>query len=271
MSEQLEEKKEHGRKGKQYKVYITANEALEQQMWIVSNVVEKIYSDYKKYERYLVLDREELYSNTVLVFLETLHEFEKQEKLTTTNRRTVQYLLERQAIERVPYKILGITSERLRDIMELDDVAEYVENDSIENQVYKEMYYIDRGVSDEIDMRGNSIELRELESRIPLSIQCLDENNLVVDFDPENYIEKREYAEIIKKALNTLSERQKNILIRRFGLEGNAPLTLSETARYLTEMSGSEKLISNGEIRNSECKALRGMRSYFRGQRLEEL
>ena len=62
--------------------------------------------------------------------------------------------------------------------------------------------------------------------------------------------------------MNTLTEREQLVLIRRFGLDGNVPKTLEETALEIG--------VTRERIRQIEAKALRKLRHPNRSKRLRE-
>ena len=83
-----------------------------------------------------------------------------------------------------------------------------------------------------------------------------EEDALLGDFvpdtqtlSPEEYVEKMQLKEIIAEILKGLSERERRVIIRRFGLMGEEPGTLEEI--------GKEMRVTRERIRQIESKGLR--------------
>ena len=81
----------------------------------------------------------------------------------------------------------------------------------------------------------------------------------VADFDS---IEQDEMKDAIKAVLDTLSEREKDVIIYRFGIGLDQPKTLSETGKILS--------ISGERVRQIEQTALRKLRNPIRTKRLRD-
>lgn len=75
-------------------------------------------------------------------------------------------------------------------------------------------------------------------------------------------IEKKETSEVIENVLNTLSEREKTVIIKRFGLGGRKAETLDEIGKSLG--------LSKERIRQIENSALRKLRNPRRARILKE-
>lgn len=75
-------------------------------------------------------------------------------------------------------------------------------------------------------------------------------------------IEKKETSEVIENVLNTLSEREKTVIIKRFGLGGYKAETLDEIGKSLG--------LSKERIRQIENSALRKLRNPRRARILKE-
>lgn len=77
----------------------------------------------------------------------------------------------------------------------------------------------------------------------------------LIDFIPdedenvENYVEQQQLKEDVKKILEKLKPRESDVLIKRFGLDGNAPMTLEQVA--------STYSLTRERIRQIETKAKR--------------
>ena len=75
-------------------------------------------------------------------------------------------------------------------------------------------------------------------------------------------IEKKETSEVIENVLNTLNEREKTVIIKRFGLGGHKAETLDEIGKSLG--------LSKERIRQIENSALRKLRNPRRARILKE-
>lgn len=93
-----------------------------------------------------------------------------------------------------------------------------------------------------------------------------DEDTLLGDFISDDSVDIERGAELfslrenIKSILNTLSDRESDILIKRFGLDGRAPMTLEGIAQGYG--------VTRERIRQIEDKALRKFKSKYCAMRL---
>ena len=95
-----------------------------------------------------------------------------------------------------------------------------------------------------------------------------DEEDTMMDFvedfrfeSPSQNIAKLDLKEQLLKAMSTLEERERIVLIKRYGLEDNEPMTLDEL--------GDELGLSRERIRQIEEKALRKLRNPIRSEQLK--
>lgn len=95
-----------------------------------------------------------------------------------------------------------------------------------------------------------------------------DEEDTMMDFvedfrfeSPSQSLAKLDLKEQLLKAMSTLEEREKIVLIKRYGLEDNEPMTLDEL--------GNELGLSRERIRQIEEKALRKLRNPIRSEQLK--
>lgn len=78
----------------------------------------------------------------------------------------------------------------------------------------------------------------------------------------EDTYEKKELSELVQKVLSTLSERERKVIILRYGLNGDTPMTLEEIGHVLG--------VTRERIRQLEAKAIRklqrpSMKKFFQG------
>lgn len=94
-----------------------------------------------------------------------------------------------------------------------------------------------------------------------------DEDSLLIDFIPdydneaENTIDRIEAHKILLEVLDTLTDREKKVLMLRFGFEDERPRTLEEVG----QMFG----VTRERIRQIEAKALRKLRHPSRARKLK--
>ena len=81
--------------------------------------------------------------------------------------------------------------------------------------------------------------------------------------DPMNNLIKEANKEIIESILNTLSEKESNILKMRFGINTPKPMTLEEIGEYYK--------LTKERIRQLESKALKKLRNPYRANLLKEV
>lgn len=95
-----------------------------------------------------------------------------------------------------------------------------------------------------------------------------EEDNTMGDFiedttfvTPADFAINQDLKEQLYKSMSSLEDREKNVLIARFGLEDNNPKTLDEI--------GAEMHLSRERIRQIEEKALRKLRNPIRSENLK--
>ena len=254
------------RDSKHHKVTITANEAFEQQMDLVDETVVELLATYGKYKKYIDLDKEELKSRVTLYMLELLNKWGAEGRLTTTNKITIRLNL-KWAFECRPDILLGVKKRKIRDLEYLDKYRE--NNDRYENSglIYTDITggRVFEGYCD----RGYSEELKEVEYRLPISIDLIDENSLALDDKTDEELDKYFLSREIDEQLKTLTDREVYVLKERFGLGGGRPKGLDEVARNITRADGTRKGVNRERVRQIEAKALRKFRHPSRSKALK--
>lgn len=108
-------------------------------------------------------------------------------------------------------------------------------------------------------------------SQEPASLYAVvgeDDDSYLIDFIPDEITNTEEEAgqqelhKVVMDVLDTLSDREKRIVILRFGLDGNDPRTLQEV--------GKEFNVTRERIRQIEAKALRRLRHPSRSKKLKD-
>ena len=74
--------------------------------------------------------------------------------------------------------------------------------------------------------------------------------------DPYEAVERSNLRDVIWDCLYQLKDREREVLVKRFGLDGNAPMTLEEVGRYFN--------VTRERIRQLQDKALRKLREGHR-------
>ena len=90
-------------------------------------------------------------------------------------------------------------------------------------------------------------------------------NNLIPDEDIPSPVDAAAYSMLqkqLREVLDTLSEREKKVLILRFGLDDGRPRTLEEVGREFN--------VTRERIRQIEAKALRKLRHPSRSKKLRD-
>ena len=82
------------------------------------------------------------------------------------------------------------------------------------------------------------------------------------DYDVEEVILDSDLKEIIEETLNTIGDRSKDILVRRFGLNGEEPMTLEEIGKIYG--------VTRERIRQIENKALRKLKHPSRSKKFKD-
>lgn len=126
-----------------------------------------------------------------------------------------------------------------------------------------------RDVADQLGWRVEDVERVSSIVTNPTSLDASigeDEDSSLGDFvpdenaaDADTIITNYELTEILRTLMGSLTEREKGVLVYRFGLDGAAPLTLEEVG----EIYG----VTRERIRQLEAKAIRKIR-YSRKRRL---
>jgi RNA polymerase primary sigma factor len=128
-------------------------------------------------------------------------------------------------------------------------------------EVAEELHMDKDEVKDLLDIAQNSISLDT-----PVGDE--DDSTLgdfIEDYrfeSPNNHIDELDLREQLLTVMDSLEPREKEVLIKRYGLEDGAePMTLEETGKSLN--------LSRERIRQIEDKALRKLRNPIRSERLK--
>jgi RNA polymerase primary sigma factor len=97
------------------------------------------------------------------------------------------------------------------------------------------------------------------EENTPLGALLTDKNAL----DPQDYLLSSEIRDTLEEILNDLDERERIVMRRRFGFDGDEGCVLSQI--------GEELCISRERVRQIEAQALRKLRLEARKGRLKDL
>jgi RNA polymerase primary sigma factor len=127
-------------------------------------------------------------------------------------------------------------------------------------------------VAKEVDMTASHVEslvsisrdLVSLDSPVGVDRDASTIGDFVADTDyqsPEEQAQDSALRDQINRVLATLTEKEADIIVRRFGLNGKQPLSLKEI--------GSRYSLTKERIRQIEKKALRRLRHPSRSQYLE--
>lgn len=141
---------------------------------------------------------------------------------------------------------------------ELEDLFTYTDtlSRSAISRLYERTGLVD---ADSIDDESKYSTYTDDKDKLVLSDTLSDEElsapeteELILDFD----LEKETDIELLRidliNAIDSLSDQEKNVLIKRFGLGGDKPMTLEEVAKTLN--------VTRERVRQIEAKALRRLR-----------
>ena len=127
-------------------------------------------------------------------------------------------------------------------------------------EVAKEMHMEENEVKDLLDMGQFLVSLD-----VPVSD---DQEDTLLDFVEDKHFEsptaamaKKDLKEQLLRVMDSLEEREKQVLIKRYGLLDDEPMTLEEVGKDLD--------LSRERIRQIEEKALRKMRNPIRSNQLK--
>jgi RNA polymerase primary sigma factor len=99
--------------------------------------------------------------------------------------------------------------------------------------------------------------------RTPLDLPAVEDGSQTLadrladerDVSPEESLLRGESGRLVELALAALSERERQVIRRRFGLDGQPPMTLRQTGRALA--------LSGERVRQIERDAMRSLRRFF--------
>ena len=149
------------------------------------------------------------------------------------------------------------------------DIKEYYEHYALAQKVY---HSLTKAVNEEVsDDEARVMEIMQI-AREPASLETpigeeddsnlgdfVADNNIVT---PEGNVESVMLREHIDALLGDLKERERQVIVLRFGLEDGHPRTLEEV--------GKEFNVTRERIRQIEAKALRKLRNPVRSKRIRD-
>lgn len=156
--------------------------------------------------------------------------------------------------------------------------AYLIENISKIKKIQKKYESNENLLTPELLSRETGLSIKEVKAALgatqePLSLHATvneEENISIGDTIPDDTIEEFEKTVMIehrknkiKELLSTLSEREKEVVVKRYGLDGKAPRTLVD--------AGAEIGISRERVRQIEEKAMRKLRHPVRAKMFKEL
>ncbi|ACK42589.1 MULTISPECIES: sigma-70 family RNA polymerase sigma factor [Dictyoglomus] len=136
------------------------------------------------------------------------------------------------------------------------------------NEEAKELRHV---LEEEIKQQTEKVREISMMGQEPLSLEMPvgeDEDNRLADFvenkdlSPADIAVQKSLKKDIEELLNELSEREREILKLRFGLEDNQPRTLEEVGKLFN--------VTRERIRQIEAKALRRLRHPSRSKKIKD-
>lgn len=185
---------------------------------------------------------------------------------------------------------LGITQEsgeRLSDeeildisLLSIDEIAKLLtdmyikakaKRDYSKEEIVEKIRELRDRIEEEVKLQTEKIREISMMGQEPLSLEMPvgeDEDNRLADFvenkelSPADIAIQKSLKKDIEELLNELSEREREILKLRFGLEDNQPRTLEEVGKLFN--------VTRERIRQIEAKALRRLRHPSRSKKIKD-
>lgn len=153
---------------------------------------------------------------------------------------------------------MGLTKRRVEDILGyFEPIESYdVANEELMDELYNGGFYYEDGLlRDLADVEDEFIRLYDPSTELFLG-EAYSEDN------PENAARYGEFSEVLMSIMADLSEREKKVLLLRYGLEDDTPMTLEEVAR--------EFGVGRERIRQTEAKTLSKLRRPSKYSKLKD-
>jgi RNA polymerase primary sigma factor len=129
-------------------------------------------------------------------------------------------------------------------------------------------HYLEMSVEDLIKLSTRSRNVVSLELPLRSGGSLKEDRRTIGDFivsdapTPEEDAQRQYLKHDIRTVINELADRERDVLIFRFGLDNGTPMTVNQTAKQLG--------ISSDRVRLVEARALNKLRSPQRNYRLKE-
>lgn len=129
-------------------------------------------------------------------------------------------------------------------------------------------HYMEMNVDELRKLTTRSKNVVSLEAPLRSGGSLKEDRRTIGDFivsdapTPEEDAQRRYLKQDIRTVVNELADRERDVLILRFGLENGGPLSVSQTAKALG--------ITDDRVRLVEARALNKLRSPQRNYRLKE-
>ena len=129
-------------------------------------------------------------------------------------------------------------------------------------------HYMEMSVDELKKMSSRSRNVVSLENPIRNGGSLKEDRRTIGDFimsdapTPDENAQSQDMKHDIRAVINELAQRERDVLVLRFGLDNGNPMTVNQTARQLG--------ISGDRVRIIEAKALNKLRSPQRNYRLKE-
>jgi RNA polymerase primary sigma factor len=234
-------------------------------------LVQKVASKFQNYMNHK-LDFEDLVSEGILGLMKAVARFDPNAgtqfstyAIWWIRQAIIRAIIDKGSTVRLPVHL----AEQIRSLIRVEnesylqfqkiDVKWVCESLNITEEKYKELKLIDSRFS---QMRSIHTFVSEEDDDTELIDLISNESNLAYELeikelkDPFELTYEREVREKIMKTLNQLSDREKEIIIERFGLRDGEPKTL--------EVIGQKMGVTRERIRQIESKAIKRLRKRIR-------
>ncbi|MFA1642084.1 RNA polymerase sigma factor RpoD/SigA [Chryseomicrobium imtechense] len=147
---------------------------------------------------------------------------------------------------------------------EAEDLYEYLESQEISREQYYKLKTIENNFLHDVSLNQVIGESEDAELMDFINLDSADNillsHDIIQYFDAERTIEQKALTEELIRVMSDLKDREREVIISRFGLDGGEPKTLEEVGKIFG--------VTRERIRQIEAKALRKLQHPSRSKLL---